>query len=202
MSYNFRNPQFLDQRAFQRVGVQLNAVLLLIDNSEHQCFVHEISPGDICFSCNVFMKLTDFVIIFVEKIGRIEGNIIKVDDTKNAFVATIRALDKDRQKLASKLVWLANKDELKLQDHRQHERIFPRKSDATLILENKKSYPCQVVNISLSGVFLKTELTLQLNSIVQFNGISARVVRSSPEGVAIAFSEVQPKEMLNHFCFY
>ncbi|MFV0256341.1 PilZ domain-containing protein [Candidatus Liberibacter solanacearum] len=194
MYRGIHNLQFIDQRAFQRIKVDLKGRFLLFDGAEYDCVVREVSPGGLCIACDVPMVLIgERFIVFVEKIGRIEGKVVNFDIKKGYAVRIISSED-NRRKLADKLVWLANKDDLSLQDHRKYSRKISQDVEAQLTLENKTVHSCQVIDISESGVSVSVDLHIKIFSKVFFNDILGRVVRNFPGGVAIEFPTIQKME--------
>ncbi|CAL9914406.1 PilZ domain-containing protein [Candidatus Liberibacter solanacearum] len=194
MYRGIHNLQFIDQRAFQRIKVDLKGRFLLFDGTEYDCVVREVSPGGLCITCDVPMVLIgERFIFFVEKIGRIESKVVNFDIKKGYSVRIISSED-NRRKLADNLVWLANKDDLSLQDHRKYSRKISQDVEAQLTLENKTVHSCQVIDISESGVSVSVDLHIKIFSKVFFNDILGRVVRKFPGSVAIEFATIQKME--------
>ncbi|XCE45890.1 PilZ domain-containing protein [Candidatus Liberibacter asiaticus] len=205
MYRGIHNLQFIDQRAFQRVKVDLKGRFLLFDGTEYNCIVREISPGGLCIVCDVPMFLVgERSIVFVEKVGRIEGKVVNFDSNRGYAVRIVTS-ENERRKLADKLIWLANKDDLHLQDCRAYGRKITRdrEVDAQLVLNDNTKHSCKVIDISESGVSVSVDLQIEMFSKVLFNEILGRVVRIFPGGIAIEFSSVQEsniafKSLINH----
>ncbi|MBA5723855.1 PilZ domain-containing protein [Candidatus Liberibacter sp.] len=199
MYRSIRNLQFIDQRAFQRMKVDLRGLFLLFNGEEHECRVREVSPGGLCFSYdNVGIKIGERIIVFIEQIGRVEGKVINCDSKRGCVVRIITS-EHNRQKLAEKLIWLSNKDDLNLTDYRQHVRGVCWEVYGELVLEDDSVHPCKVIDISVSGVSVNVAPQPEISSTVLFNNIHGRVVRHFPGGVAVEFSVIQEKETLGGF---
>ncbi|AKK20413.1 PilZ domain-containing protein [Candidatus Liberibacter africanus] len=199
MYRGIHNLQFVDQRAFQRIKVDFKGRFLLFDGTEYDCVVKEISPGGLCIICDVPVCLVGKrFIVFVDKIGRIEGKIVNFDSNRGYAVRIIDSEDKKR-KLADKLIWLANKDYLHLQDCREHSRNISREVEAQLVLNDQTRHSCKVIDISESGVSVGVDLKIKVFSEVWFNDILGRVVRNFPGGIAIEFSSIQEPKVLDRF---
>jgi hypothetical protein len=63
----------------------------------------------------------------------------------------ISATLRKRDKLASQLTWLANRQILNLPQDRRHDGFTPRKTVARLVLPNGTNVACRVINLSQSG---------------------------------------------------
>ncbi|WP_333948271.1 PilZ domain-containing protein [Candidatus Liberibacter brunswickensis] len=110
MYRGIHNLQFIDQRAFQRIKVDLKGRFILFDGSEYDCTIKEISTGGLYIACDVPIILVGKrFIVFIDKIGRIDGKVLSFDNKRNYEVRILGSEDKKR-KLANKLVLLANKD--------------------------------------------------------------------------------------------
>lgn len=107
------NLQFVDQRAFQRVKVDLKGRFLLLCGEEYDCDIHEMSPGGLCVTCNVpdDIMIGKHYIICIDQIGRIEGKIIRFD-TKRGYAVRIIASANIRRKIANNLTLISDKDDL------------------------------------------------------------------------------------------
>ncbi|MBL0849156.1 MAG: PilZ domain-containing protein [Candidatus Liberibacter ctenarytainae] len=198
MYRGIHNLQFVDQRAFQRIKVDLRGRFLLFNGAEYDCIVREMSPGGLFFSCeNSVALIGERSIVFVEKIGRIEGEVISFDS--RGCAVRIIASEQSRRKLAEKITWIANQDDLQIPDQRRYDRGFPREIDGQLMLEDKTIRSCQIIDLSESGVSINVDYPVKVSSVVWFNGIQGHVIRSFSGGIAIEFSAVQEREKLGLF---
>ncbi|HEY3224728.1 MAG TPA: hypothetical protein VGJ76_13295 [Pseudolabrys sp.] len=69
----------------------------------------------------------------------------------NGFAMIISATLRKRDKLASQLTWLANRQILNLPQDRRHDGFTPRKTVARLVLPNGTNVACRVIDLSQSG---------------------------------------------------
>jgi hypothetical protein len=187
----------MDVGAFQRVVVNLQGRLMLSDLSEFDCKAVDMSPGDIRFQCTAFPKLGERIIAYVDHIGRLEGNVNKLVD--HGFVITLHATERKREKLAAQLTWLANKSALGLPEDRRHERIAPRSTRSEMGLDDGRSYPCRIIDLSVSGAAVEIDVRPALGTPVRLGNMRGRVVRHFQEGVAVEFSSVLTHENLEAF---
>ena len=106
----------------------------------------------------------DRVIVYLDHIGRVEGKITRIIDS--GFAMSVSATPRKRDKLASQLTWLANRDILNLPEDRRHERIVPRNPIATLTLEDGTRLTCRIIDLSMSGAAVSAEKRPPLQSKV------------------------------------
>jgi hypothetical protein len=186
----------LDQnRAIQRVTVNLPGRLMLPSHEEHDCIAQEMSPGDVHLVCAAKPSISERIIAYIEHLGRIEGVVTRYAD--RGFFITVQATERKRDKLAAQLTWLANKHELGLPEDRRHERLDPQVSRSELILDDGRRYPCKVIDLSMSGAAIGIEVRPAIGTAVQLGNMRGRVVRQFAEGVAIEFLTVQPRDVLD-----
>lgn len=187
----------VDQRAFQRVSVNLQGRLMLANYDEFVCRVINMSPGDVRFACQGRPRTGERVIAYIDHLGRIEGSAVKLTD--DGFVMTINATGRKREKLAAQLTWIANKHELGLPEDRRHDRLTPRQSRVDLTLEDGRVIPCRLMDLSLSGAAVDIELRPPIGSLIKLGSMRGRIVRHFVEGVAIEFLSLQSREALTEF---
>ncbi|WP_084364311.1 PilZ domain-containing protein [Rhizobium sp. RU36D] len=187
----------VDQRAFQRVSVNLQGRLMLANYDEYVCTVINMSPGDVRFACEGRPRPEERVIAYIDHLGRIEGSVIKLTD--DGFVMSINATGRKREKLAAQLTWIANKHELGLPEDRRHDRLTPRTTRIEMTLEDGRRYPCKLMDLSLSGAAVDIDIRPPIGTPVRVGSMRGRVVRHFQEGVAIEFLTLQSREALTEF---
>jgi hypothetical protein len=112
---------------------------------------------------------------------------------------SVQATERKRDKLAAKLTWLANKNELKLPEDRRHERIVPRQRNAEARLEDGRAYRTRIIDLSLSGAAIELDVRPAIGTVVWLGNMRGRVVRHFEDGVAIEFAVVQTRDSLERF---
>lgn len=178
-----------DKRKFQRVEVNLLGRFMLPDWQEYPCQVINMSPGGAALVSPVPVNIGDRVVAYIDHIGRFEGNVAR--SISGGFAMTIRASDRKRDKLASQLTYLANKDLLNLPEDRRHERQVVENPYSKIIMPDEREYECTVLDISLSGAAVRTKVRPAVGSIIHLGNMRARVVRHLEDGVALEFAAVQ-----------
>lgn len=191
-----RVPMANDQRMFQRVAVSLHGRMLSAAREEVDCVIIDMSPGDAQIEASAHVNVGDRIIAYIDHIGRIEGEVLSLG-AKGHFVISINATERKREKLAAQLTWIANKHELGLPEDRRHERVAPRQNRSEIVLDDGRSYPCRIIDLSLSGAAIEISVRPALGTAVQLGNMRGRVVRHFQEGVAIEFSALQTRESLS-----
>jgi hypothetical protein len=115
---------------------------------------------------------------------------------QNGFAMTVSATIRKRDKLAAQLTWLANRHILNLPEDRRHGRFTPRNPMARLILSNGLNVACRIIDLSESGVAIKTDHRPEIGALVTVGKIAGRVVRHLEEGFAVEFTRLQHGDLV------
>jgi len=138
------------------------------------------------------------IIAYVDNLGRIEGTISRVFD--GGFAVHINATDRKRDKFASQLTWLANRNALGLPEDRIHERLIPKNPISNITLPDGRTYPCRVIDMSMGGAAVSIDVRPLIGSEVTLGKMRARVIRHLDNGIALEFSDLQNMQTLTkHF---
>ena len=195
-------PQFLGllsdtEREFSRVELTLFGRYMLSNHQEFPCQILDMSPGSAAMITPVSGAVGERVIAYVDHLGRIEGDILRLFD--GGFAMSIKATTHKRDKMAAKLTWLANRHELNLPEDRRHERIAPRSRAAVIKLEDGRVYQTKILDLSLSGAAIELSVRPAIGTVLWLGNMRGRVVRQFDEGVAIEFAIVQTRNSLEDF---
>src|ERR1700734_880895 len=106
-----------DRRRHQRVKVNLLGRYMLADRREFPCQVVNMSPGGMALIAPVTDAQGEGIIAYVDHLCRLEGHVART--FQNGFAMTIGATARKRDKLASKLTWLATRNILRLPEDRR-----------------------------------------------------------------------------------
>jgi hypothetical protein len=174
-----------ERRRFQRVKVHLLGRYMLPDRREYPCQVVNMSPGGLALLGQGIGRTGDRVIAYLDHVGRVEGKVVRMID--NGFAMTVNATPRKRDKLASQLTWLANRDILNLPEDRRHERMVPRNPVSRLTFDDGLELMCRVIDVSLSGAAIAADYRPAIGSQVTLGRVPARVVRHLDEGFALEF---------------
>lgn len=174
-----------DQRRHQRVQVALLGRYMLSDRREYPCQTVDMSPGGVRLTCAVMGAVGERVVLYLEHVGRIEGAIVR--QTGDGFAAQLSATPRKRDKIASQLTWLVNRELLGLPEGRTHERLVPIRSAVTLRLDGGREINGRIIDISMSGVAIACRETAPLGAMVTVGSTPGRLVRYFDNGFGIQF---------------
>ena len=183
-----------EQRRFQRVRVNLLGRYMLADRREFPCQVVNMSPGGMGLIAPAAGAIGERVIAYIDHLGRLEGQISRL--YQNGFAMTVSATARKRDKLAAQLTWLANRHILNLPEDRRHGRIIPRDPMAQLIMPNGVNLTVRIIDMSLSGAALATDMRPALGMLVMIGKVQGRVVRHLDDGFAVEFTRLQHPDFL------
>ena len=185
------------EREFSRVDLTLFGRFMLENQQEFPCQILDMSPGSAAMITPVSGAIGERVIAYVDHLGRIEGEILRLMD--GGFAMSVKATSRKRDKMAAKLTWLANRHELNLPEDRRHERIAPRSRAAVIKLEDGRVYQAKIIDLSLSGAAIELSVRPAIGTVLWLGNMRGRVVRQFDEGVAIEFAIVQTRNSLEDF---
>jgi hypothetical protein len=189
----FRHPPLMrqhDRRIHWRVAINLFGRLMLENRLESPCQTRNISPGGAALTTPVVGHVGERAVAYLDHIGRIEGEIVRLYD--GGFAMTINATLHRKDTLAAKLTWLANRHELSLPEDRRHERVIPKTPLATTVcLPDGREFRATVIDMSLSGAAIAVKIKPSIGSPLAIAKLRALVVRHFDGGIAVEFATVQ-----------
>jgi len=158
------------------------------ERREFACRIVNISPRDMTLAAAVLGPVGERVIVYSAIFGRLEGQILRA--MANGFMMSIVASHEEREKLRTKLAWLAaQKQSPETPDPRRHARIVLPDPIATLTLQDGTSMSCFVIDVSASGAAVSADCFPNIGTPVRIGQAEARVVRLFLEGFAVEFDE-------------
>jgi PilZ domain len=175
-----------ERRRHQRVPVALLGRYMLPNRQEYPCQTVDMSPGGALFTAPVKGPVGDRVIVYLEHIGRIEGEIVR--HVPDGFAMAIAATVRKRDKLAAQLTWFANREALGLPEDRGHERIVPRQLTAIMRLPSGRELAVRLIDVSRSGAAVSMEKPLDVGTSLTLGRTAGKVVRHLEGGVAVEFN--------------
>lgn len=181
-----------ERRRHNRVKVELAGRYMLEDQREYACTTVDMSPGGVLFVAPQPGATFSNVIAYIDEIGRIEGIIAR--RTENGFALRLLNTPAKRERLAEQLTWLASRSALGIPEGRRHDRVVPRHCRTSLQLPNGAEHQSIIVDVSRSGVALKTPVSPPLGSLATVGRTPGRIVRLFDDGVALEFTRLIPIE--------
>src|SRR6266702_2369997 len=174
-----------ERRRFRRVEVGLPGRLFVpADSREARCTITDLSPGGAAVSCEIVLEAGASVVLYVDGIGRFEGKVVRAGtaDFGVAFVCT----PSKRERTAEQLILFLNKTLVDDNLSRRHERSS-RKGFAKFTRADGQIVHCEVTDIFVGGVSLKTEVKPAIGEFVLIAQVAGRVARHHADGIGIEF---------------
>jgi hypothetical protein len=167
------------------------------ERREFACRTISVSTEHIELAGPVTGPVGERVIAHFDELGKIEGLISSLID--DGFVMRLMLPKNRRAWLATKIEWLDKHKHHNLPDDRIHKRIIPKKSRSTMLLNDGTMRVCFVIDMSVTGVAVSSELSPNLGDVLAVGKIVGRVVRIFPQGFAVRFIELQDPELLEQW---
>jgi len=154
------------------------------------CRTNRVSPYRMIVDVPVVGKVGDYLTSYFSDFGKLDGHI---SDTKpGCFLFELDITYATRQRIANMLVWLEQKQkDPDVADLRKAARIIPAKLHTTLTLADGAIHECFVVDMSVAGVAVSSEVRLEVGTPLAVGACVGRVVRNFPAGFAVNFVERQ-----------
>ena len=135
-------------------------------------------------SCEISPEAGTPVVLYVDNFGRFEGNVVRRDGYGFgiAFVCT----PSKRERTAEQLILFLNKTLVDDSVLRRHERSN-QKGFAKYTRADGQIVHCEVMDISVGGVSLKTDIKPPIGEFVLIAQIAGRVARHHADGIGIEF---------------
>ncbi len=166
---------------------------MLPDMSEHPCQVKDITGDGASFLAAHVPPPGLAVVAYIEELGRVEA--VSSDAIAGGFQVAFTATGARRERLISKIDWL-QKREIGGAENRRHPRYEPREKVSQLTLPDGRVYPCEVIDISISGAAIKSDVMPSIGTYMMLGRMKGRVVRYLEQGVAIEFVKQLDKQLI------
>lgn len=161
------------------------------------CRATRVSPFRMMVEMPVVGKVGDNLTSYFRDIGNFEGTIS--DTARGGALLELEMTQQMRAKLADKLTWLEKKtkDPASISDARKTPRFVPKAALSTLTLADGTVHSCYVLDASLSGVAVATEVRPPVGMPVGIGACIGRVIRHTADGFAVKFVKQQSRDELN-----
>ena len=174
-----------ERRRFCRVRVDLPGRLFIPSSSlEARCTVVDLSPGGAAIACETVPDSGTPVILYVDNFGRFEGTVARRD--AEGFGVAFACTPSKRERIAEQLVLFLNKTLVDETVLRRHERSS-QKGFAKFTRADGQIVQCEVMDISVGGVSLKSDVKPPIGEFVLIAQIAGRVARHHDDGIGIQF---------------
>lgn len=176
-----------ERRRFVRLEANLAGRLFVpLDGREAGCTIVDMSPVGAQVACEFVPDVGTQVVLYIEGLGRFEADVSRKVEGRFGVRFHISALKKGR--VAEQLDLLLNRGEGDEPVLRRHERTATT-GFAHFTRANGEHIACEVLDLSLSGVSLKTATKPRIGEAVVIGQMSGRVVRHHESGIAVEFTK-------------
>jgi len=158
---------------------------MLPDMSEHACQVSELTPEAAVFITTIIPDKDSQIVAYIDEVGRAEG--VSGDLVPGGFRIVFSHTGQRKERFASRLSGRSAKNTTVGTDLRRHARHALDDNQSYITLPDGRIYPCQVIDISLSGAAVQVDVMPSLGTYVMLGKMRGRIVRYVEHGIAIEF---------------
>jgi hypothetical protein len=178
-----------ERRKHTRIKTRLLGRYMLADRREARCTIDNVSLGGIAVHAPERGLVGETVIVYIDHIGRVEGQIVRVLDA--GFAVTLAGSARATTRFASRLE--------ELQSGRAADTGHERRTEPRIALGDDlpgrsvlEGTECEVLNLSVTGadVRLTSGRMPPVGATVHIGRLRGRVVRRTQAGIAIEFVDV------------
>ena len=163
---------------------------MLPDMSEYPCQVADIDADGATLLSEQAVETGTSVIAYLEDIGRVDGTLETI--TEGGFYIAFNLTGPRRERMERRLEWFDNADPA----GRRDKRFVPETSVSQITLSDGREYACEVLDISISGASIKTDVLPSIGTYLSLGKMRGRVVRFTADGVGIEFMRQLESETL------
>jgi hypothetical protein len=175
----------VERRRFRRIQLDLPGRLFIpADSREARCTILDMSPGGAAVTCETVPDTGTPVVLYVDNFGRFEGLVARRDG--HGFAVAFTCTPSKRERTAEQLTLFMNKALVDQSVMRRHERSS-QKGFAKFTRADGQIVHCEVMDISVGGVSLKTDIRPPIGEFVLIAQIAGRIARHHADGVGIEF---------------
>ena len=174
-----------ERRRFRRVRVDLPGKLFVPANrQEGSCKIVDLSPGGAQIEGNLVLEPETQVVLYINGFGRFEGTVVRRDGFGFGVKFACTALKRERT--TEQLTLFMNRSLVDEADLRRHDRT-PTKGLTRFTRADGQLVPCEVLDLSVSGISVKTDIRPPIGEFVLIGQMAGRVARHHGEGIGIEF---------------
>ena len=172
----------------------LKGRLLDQDGIDQSCLLHGLNEYRCLVECDAPRAIGERSILYVEKLGRIEG-VFGLGDGQ-VFALSIHASPKQRADLRSRIEWIARHQKGDFRDRRGDERIPGNERRVMIARPEQDQAVGFLVDFSRTGAQLRTKMRVPVGERVFLGRRAATVVRHTSDGIAVSFVLPLPEHMV------
>lgn len=176
-----------ESREFSRGSVELAGTLFCSGTPETPCQILDISAGGVGVRCGRQYRLGTALVLYIEGFGRYDCILAGQRSGRIGlhFILGYTA----RANLVARLEMFRNRGDTAATRMRRHARLSSI-SSAFLVRRSGHKAACDILDISLQGVSVRTLCRPPVGEIVQLDSKRGRVARHHENGFAIYFMNV------------
>jgi hypothetical protein len=177
-----------ERRKYQRVRLYMPGQLFNpADEQTTDCKVLDLSAGGAAVQCDGAYPAGDKFVLYVTGFGRFEGRVVLHEKSVLRLAFTIG--ESKQNKLKDMLAAFVAEGLTGITESRRHKREAAI-GTGFIIRADGHHLKCDVLDVSLDGVSLRTKAKPAVGEIVNLGRSWGKVVRHHEEGVAIQFVQV------------
>jgi hypothetical protein len=177
----------------QYEGVRLDVPGQLFDpltDTAIECSVLNLSPGGAGVLCRLSFPTGVKLILHINTFGRFEGSVVPESSVDHGRVVLAFSLSQSKRERVADMISLFVREGLAGVTELRKSRRIRTNGKVDMVLEDGQSLACELVDISLDGVALRTHARPPLGELVRLGRTQGQVARYHDEGVAIRFIRV------------
>jgi hypothetical protein len=159
---------------------------MMPDSSEHPCQVAQVSPDGAVFRTSTTPQAGTDIVAYIDEIGRVEA--VTGEAVEGGFAVWFRISGARRERIEARIRSLQSTHDDDEAQHRSHPHQDAAGSASHLCLPDGRVYPCEVLDVSISGAAVKIDVIPALGTHVMLGKMRGRVARFLDYGIAIEFN--------------
>ncbi len=177
-----------NKRKHPRIKTNLRGRYMLPDRREFPCTIVDVAVGGIAVTGPEPGAIGDNVIVYMDELGRVEGQIVRF--VEGGFAVALTSTTRATEKMARRLDELqAHGEPSEAGDRRREPRVDLEGEVAPVTMQDGAE--AEIVDLSVTGAEIKIKKRPAVGSLVQLGRVKGRVVRHTKLGVAVEFVEVR-----------
>jgi hypothetical protein len=174
-------------------GADLTGRFMLPDTSEHPCKVSQLTIDGAFFTTDAPPPPGLPIVAYIDGIGRVVGTSGAA--AAEGFSVSFTMTGSRRDRFASRLDSLHGKETTAETSLRRSVR-YQVNTSSHLGLPDGRMYACEVLDISVTGAAIKTDVMPSLGTCVMIGKMRGRIIRYTDQGIAIEFVKPLDRDTL------
>ena len=174
-----------DRRRYRRIRIDLPGKLFVPATSqEYAGMVVDLSPGGAQVESELAPEQDTQIVLYINGFGRFEGVVARRDGPRLGL--KFHSTAPKRERTAEQLTLFLNKALLDDSELRRDDRQ-PTKGLTRFVRHDGQIVPCEVLDLSMSGISVKTDIRPPIGEFVLIGQLAGRVARHHDTGLGIEF---------------